>query len=276
MNRFACDHCPDYPVENGVFMATILIIEGNTPDMVAAGHAGANGFIGTLAALSPDTRVRIANPYAKPVGNDDLRDVDGVIFTGSGVNWPVDAAEGAPQRAAMEIVLASGRPIWGSCNGLQLAMHVLGGTVGASPAGMEVGMALDISLTKAGSVHPMMAGRAPGFGAPCIHRDEVQLLPDGAVLLAGNGHSPVQSVAYERAGIRFWGTQYHPELSSRDIGIYVRDRGIFSDHIGLAEDLEAADSNEAAAARLGSHPDDIVLPARSRELVNWLQFVTGG
>ncbi|WP_170469172.1 type 1 glutamine amidotransferase [Ruegeria arenilitoris] len=256
-------------------MTTILIVEGNTPDMVAKGHAGANGFIRTFSGLAPEVRIRLANPYAAALHPDELQGVDAVVLTGSGVSWSVDAPEAVPQRAAAEVVLTAGRPIWGSCNGLQLAMLMLGGSVGASPVGMEVGMAQNNVLTQEGGQHSMMEGRSAGFGVPCIHRDEVQKLPDGAILLAGNAHSPVQAAVYEQGDLRFWGTQYHPELSPRDIGIYVRARGIFSDHANLADDLEQAETDISAAARLGTHPDALVLPQRSRELANWLQFVSG-
>ncbi|MBO9445690.1 type 1 glutamine amidotransferase [Ruegeria sp. R14_0] len=257
-------------------MTTILIVEGNTPDMVAKGHAGANGFIRTFAALAPDVRIRLANPYATALHPDELHGVDAVVLTGSGVSWSVDAPEAAAQRAAAELVLAAGRPVWGSCNGLQLAMLMLGGSVGASPVGIEVGMAQKNVLTQEGGEHSMLMGRRSGFGVPCIHRDEVQRLPDGAILLAGNDHSPVQAAVYEKGDLQFWGTQYHPELSPLDIGIYVRARGIFSDHANLADDLEQAETDLAAAARLGTHPNALVLPQRSRELANWLQFVSGG
>ncbi|MCG7520273.1 type 1 glutamine amidotransferase [Ruegeria sp. Ofav3-42] len=257
-------------------MTTILIVEGNTPDMVAVGHAGANGFIRTFSAVAPEVRIHLANPYAAPLRPEELHGIDGVVLTGSGVRWSVDAPEAAPQRAAAEVVLASGTPVWGSCNGLQLAMLMLGGSVGASPIGMEVGMAQNNALTREGVEHPMMAGRRSGFGVPCIHRDEVQVLPEGATLLAGNGHSPVQAAVYEKGNLRFWGTQYHPELSLADIGVYVRARGIFADHANLADDLELAETDSTAATRLGTHPDALVLPQRSRELSNWLQFVSGG
>ena len=257
-------------------MTTILIIEGNTPDLVASGRGAADGFVRTFTTLSPETRIRIVNPYVQPIRDADLHGADGVVFTGAGVGWSVDADEGTPQRAAMEVALASGRPIWGSCNGLQLAMWVLGGAVGASSCGIEIGMALNMVLTASGAAHPMMTGRVQSFAAPCVHRDEVQALPDGTALLAGNDHSYVQAAAYERDGVRFWGTQYHPELSPRDIGAYVRGGGIFSDHSDLVNDLIAAEADIAAAERLGTHPDALVLPERSRELANWLQFITKG
>ncbi len=254
-------------------MTTILIVEANSLDRVANGHSGASGFIRTFASLAPAARIRILNPYGAPLQPDDLDGVDGVVFTGSGVSWSADAPEGAPQRAAMETVLGAGLPIWGSCNGLNVAAVVLGGRVGASPNGNEVGIARNLKLTAAGATHPMMKTRTDTFDVPCIHRDEVQELPQGATLLAGNEHSPVQAIAYEQGGVRFWGTQYHPELRQQDISEYVRAKGIFAHYTKLSGDLEAAEQDEQAATRLGTSKLAMSLNERSRELSNWLQLV---
>ena len=104
----------------------------------------------------------------------------------------------------MRKVFEAGLPTLGSCNGMQLAASVLGGQSSASPNGREDGLARDVTLTEAGRAHPFMAGRIDGYAAPCVHRDEVSRLPDGAVVLATNNHSEVQAFAYENDGIRFW------------------------------------------------------------------------
>lgn len=252
---------------------TILIFEGNTPATHAAGNVAAAGFVSTLMALAPGLVLKIASPYAGPVDADLVARADGFVFTGSGEAWATDAPEAAPQRAAMEQAFATGRPVWGSCNGLQLAAVVLGGAVGASPNGVEIGMARDGRLTDQGRDHRMMAGRADGFAVPCIHRDEVQRLPDGAVLLAGNAHSPVQAMAYDQGGVDYWGTQYHPELSPADIATYVRTSGVLQGSEQLATDLERAHHDGAAAGRIGARPADLPVPVRARELANWLAHV---
>jgi GMP synthase (glutamine-hydrolysing) len=255
-------------------MTTILIVEGNTPALVSRGRSGARGFVDTLAALRPDVTTRIAAPYAMPLSLTELEGVDAVIFTGAGVPWSVDAPEAAPQRAAFEVVLNAGLLVWGSCNGMQLAAVVLGGAVGASDNGLEVGMARDIWLTGAGQYHPMMAGRLSGFAAPCVHRDEVTALPGGMVLLAGNDHSSVQAVAHEVGGVRFWGTQYHPELGPAGIATYLRDEaGIFAEHAPLAEVLMACDADPSLALHLGAGADDLAPAARASELVAWISQI---
>ena len=98
---------------------------------------------------------------------------------------------------------AVGLPTIGSCNGMQLAASVLGGSSTASPNGREDGLSGDIRLTNAGRNHVMMAGREDGYAVPCTHRDEVVRLPEVGVRLAGNGHSAVQAFAIDCDGIDF-------------------------------------------------------------------------
>jgi len=93
-------------------------------------------------------------------------------------------------------------------------------------------------------------------------------------VVATNAHSAVQAMVYERDGVDFWGTQYHPELTARDVAVlYLRVPGIFHGHIAMAEDLEAADNDDAVAARLGTSVAALSVENRARELVNWLGHV---
>lgn len=255
----------------------ILILEAETPQLVD--KARANGFAtnadhyaSALKNLSPDLQIHVAEPYRATLTLADLEDVTGVAFTGSGVAWSTDAPEAAALRAAGEMVFKAGIPTIGSCNGLQLATVLLGGTVGASPKGMEIGLAQGIEITDAGRAHPMMQGRRGGYAVPCIHRDEVQHMPEGAVLIANNAHSPVQAMIYQANGVDFWGVQYHPELSTTAIAGYV-ESGFFAQGAGLAGDLRLAEFDAQAAKRLGGISEDLCVDARTIELANWLAYL---
>ena len=255
-------------------MPHILIVEGNTPETVARGLSGAQAFVETFASLAPHVTTTIANPYAAPLAADDL-DADGIVFTGSGEAWAVSDPEATPLWAAMEGAMASGKPIWGSCNGMHLAALALGGMVRENPNGLEVGIARDMALTVEGRAHPMMAQRPALFGAPCVHRDEVAELPPGAILMAGNAHTPIQAFAFEGDGTCIWATQYHPELSLAGLADYLTASGsIFADHAGLVTDLTCAAGDSLAAARLGTTPEAMQPQARAAELLAWLQLVT--
>lgn len=231
------------------------------------GESTGEGYAAALRQIDPACAITLTAPY-DGASLPDLRAFDGVVFTGSAVDWSTDDARAEPLADAMRAVFAAGLPVLGSCNGMQLAASVLGGRSQASSNGREDGLAVDIRLTVAGRRHPMMAGREDGFAVPCVHRDEVTLLPDGAVLLAGNSHSPVQAMAFERDGIRFWGVQYHPEYTLPYIGKRVLDWHRLPED--TAADLQIAHKDPAAAERLGVRYSDMQDTARLTELRNWL------
>ena len=232
-------------------MTRILIVDSNGPGMPAL----APGFAAVLQALSPQITCSFCAPYlgqALPEGA-----FDGVVFTGSAVIWGVDAPEGGVLREIWRQVTCWKVPIWGSCNGMQLAAFMLGGQCAASPHGDELGMAEAISLTDIGRGHPMMQGRASQFRAPTVHRDEVQHLPSGACLLARNAHSEVQAFAYETADISFWGTQYHLEFSQADVAAWLASSG---------KSMPETEERDGQG--------DLSVATRTLELQNWLAHVT--
>lgn len=249
-------------------MHHILIIDSN-PAATTADRGVAPGavYAAALRACRDDLTLSVIRPYdgdALPA----LEMFDGVVFTGSAVEWSTDDARAEPIAAVMRAVFRKGLPTLGSCNGMQLAASVLGGRSDASPNGQENGLARDIQLTQAGRSHPFLAGRVDGYAAPCIHRDEVSDLPEGAVVLAGNSHSGVQAFAYEQDGIRFWGVQYHPEYTPEVVSGIMSRTGFMGAQD--AQDLSQADTSAEAAARLGIRPDDLAPEMRLTELRNWL------
>ena len=253
-------------------MPRILIVESNPRDISASLAARAGATLGAVYAdalrgIDADAEIEIISPYDGDETPEMTR-FDGVAFTGSSVAWNTDDDRAAPLAAVMRAAFAAGRPVIGSCNGMQLAASVLGGSAAASPNGREDGMATGIKLTEEGRAHPMMAGRQDGFAVPCTHRDEVVRLPDGAVRLAGNAHSKVQAFAIDRDGIDFWGMQYHPEFSPSFVGRYLGGDGRVAPH--LADDLMAADSDAEAAARLSTSPAEQGDAVRMLELRNWM------
>ncbi len=260
-------------------MKTILIVESNAPEAVDYNRSrnmpiAADTYAAALRANAAQLTVKIVEPYRTPLTQNDLEGIDGIALTGSGVPWSVEAPEAAVLRSAGEMVLKSGLPVIGSCNGLQLAALLLGGKIGASPNGLEVGLARDIKITPEGRTHPMMATRSDGFCVPCVHRDEVQQLPSAATLIAYNDHCPVQAMVYQANGVDYWGMQYHPEMPIHAVADCVLDTSsIFSESLELAKDLRCAESDLDAAARLGGKPEEMAEKIRTTELANWLSHI---
>ncbi|MGR3616229.1 MAG: type 1 glutamine amidotransferase [Paracoccaceae bacterium] len=251
-------------------MTRLLIIESNSPEMMADGRSNARAFTETLPIVDATLDLQVVGPYRAPLDPGLLWDVDGVVFSGSGVSWCVTDPREAPLVVAMHAAFDAGLPVWGSCNGMQLAAFVLGGRCGPSGNGHEDGVAHDITLTSNGVTHPMMADRAPVFDALCTHRDEVTLLPERAVLLAGNAHSPVQAFAYDVGGVDFWGTQYHPEYAPAYLSTSLQKQGKSAQ---LVADVAAVADDPQAAFRLKTTSGALSLMARTVELRNWIAHV---
>ncbi|MEM9577276.1 MAG: type 1 glutamine amidotransferase [Pseudomonadota bacterium] len=250
----------------------ILVVDSDTAEInarskAAVGQTTGEGYAAALRACVPDLEVAIIAPYVGET-RDDLAEFDGVAFTGSGVSWCTDEPQARPLAVVMEACFKAGLPVVGSCNGMQLAATVLGGSNRAAPKGREDGLALDIHLTEAGRSHPFMVGRVDGYAVPCVHRDEVHRLPEGAQILASNAHSDVQAFSFEQGDVRFWGVQYHPEYSLPFIAGRARTWKRVSAQ--MADDIERAADDAAAAKRLGVRIEDMQPEVRLSELNNWL------
>ena len=128
-------------------MTTILILEGQSPDIVQNGRSFAAEFVTCLMAIDPGLTLVAKNSYLNAITQDDFAGVDGIIFTGSGVDWNTSDPRGQAQVDAMRETFKTGKPVWGSCNGFQLMGTVLGGVVGESPNGFEGGLAKNLTLT---------------------------------------------------------------------------------------------------------------------------------
>ena len=258
----------------------VIIVESNPLYLEkatrASGGVGNAEYYGlALQKCQPQVQFDVVRPY-EGQAMPDLSQYDGAVFTGSGASWATCDVKAWPIQRAMEAIFKAGLPSLGSCNGLQLAVVILGGRTGASPNGLEIGLARDIRLTEAGKVHPLHAGRRPVFASPCVHRDEVRAVPNGAVVTATNDHSPVQGMVYERGGVKFWGMQYHPEVTPARFAPYIADPvSMFAGAQQMAEDMLVADAEPEsdAARRLGAMADDLTPGVIHTELSNWLAML---
>lgn len=180
---------------------------------------------------------------------------------------------------------AAGVPQFGSCWAIQVAAVAAGGRVQANPRGREMGVARKIALSDAGRDHPMYQGKPSVFDAFICHLDEVVDLPSSATLLAGNSFTRVQALEVRHLQGVFWGLQYHPEYTAREMARLAHARRPALIREGFFADLEAADAYVRELESLHENPDrkdlrwglsldEDVLDddVRQCELVNWLKI----
>ena len=164
-------------------------------------------------------------------------------------------APGAP--TLPDYVLASGLPVLGICYGMQLLTHALGGKVDPSSE-REYGHAVVNPLRSAqippGSILPM----TEGFQVWMSHGDRITELPPGFLRLAESGSSPFAAMVDPER--RFYGLQFHPEVSHTEHGAEILRRFVvevcnlapdWTPESIIEQSLAAVRSQVGSAARPG-------------------------
>lgn len=172
---------------------------------------------------------------------------DGILITGSRSNIYKREPETLRQIEFARAAFASGTPMFGVCWGLQLATVAMGGEVARSRAGRtcEVPFATGVRLTEEGRAHPMHVSRPDIFDSFSFHSDEVTRLPENATMTAFNRNF-IQAAEIRGGGSIFWGVQYHPEASGRDMAGFLR--GCIGDLIAGERYRHSAEVEAAALA----------------------------
>lgn len=223
----------------------------------SVGRSSGETFVTRLGELAPGAvcdRVKPADLGSALPDRASLEGYDAVVLTGSPLHVYDDTPEVRRQIAFMRAVFASGTPSFGSCAGLQVAVVAAGGQVRAMAERREAGFARRIFRQDAGRDHPLLDGRPPVFDAPAIHADEVAELPAGATLLASNRVTTVQAAEIRCDGGIFWGVQYHPEISLREVAAALRRQaGDLVDH-DLAGDEAEVEAQAALIETLHDQP----------------------
>lgn len=231
--------------------------EARATRRASVGRSSGETYRDTLLSLAPGAtchRIKPADAGAALGAGESLAGYDGVFLTGSPLHLYEETPEARRAVGFMRAVFAAGTPSFGSCAGLQVATVAAGGTVRANARGSEAGFARRIAPTEAGRAHPLLAGRPAAYDAPAVHTDEVDTLPDGAVLLAGNRVTAVQAAEIRFGAGVFWGVQYHPEIALDEIAGALRRQAGSLIASGLARDREAVDSYADAVDALHRAP----------------------
>ncbi len=253
----------------------LLIAESEPPDSrqqrrEATGRSNGETYMDALRTIVPDARFDLHSPAERGLPPTPLDQYDGVFLSGSPLHVYHDDHDVRANVAFMRAVFASGTPSFGSCAGLHIAVVAAGGTVRRNPAGHEVGLARRIAPTPDGARHPLLQGRPASFDAPAVHGDEVETLPEGAVLLAGNSASAVQAAEIRQGTGIFWGVQYHPELPLDELAQAIRRQAGELVARGLARTEAEVETQAALFEGLGREPARLDLAWRlgvDREMI---------
>jgi GMP synthase (glutamine-hydrolysing) len=209
----------------------------------------------------------------------DLGRFDGIIWSGSALSVNANDPPVLAARAVLERAMSVKVPCFGSCWGLQLASTLFGGKVKKARNGPQVKLEKDIWLTNDGHGHRMFAGKAPRFQAVQVHQEEITRLPDTGRLLASSKDTEVEAAEIVIGEWRFWGTQYHPEFTLRDLGPQIAVDG---DKLVRGGAYPSKERLETVVSRFQNAPEDelrraeqvssTVLDTRQRslEIRNWL------
>jgi len=269
----------------------ILVIDGNRAavreqQLAAGGSPTGEGYVQVLeqlAEVSCDI-VRPADGEVRFAPGAGLGSYDGVAITGSALNVYEGGAAVERQIELARAVFATGLPFFGSCWGMQVAVAAAGGRVRRNPLGREFGFARRISLNTAGRSHGMFRGKPPVFEAITVHKDDVERLPQGAVVLASNDMG-LQAIELRHGPGTFWGVQYHPEYSFLEIAAAALRYAEALIGEGLFADRAELDAFVAELRSLMRDPQDTRLawkhgigralqdpPVKLAELNNWLRL----
>ena len=276
-------------------MKRVLVAEGNIEvsrglSRKIGGYSQGERYAEVLRGLAPGLQVDVYDmPDTDLPPPHPLESYDGIAMTGSALNIYDDRPEVARQIDFARKVFQNGTPFFGSCWGLQVATVAAGGLVEANHRGREVGFARRISLTEAGRNHPMHAGRPSCYDAPAVHTDHVTRVPDGMIITATSAMSEIQGAEIRHGNGVFWGVQYHPEYSLRDltdvlvryadtvIGTenYFRDLADLHTYVEDLRTLGDDRSRRDIAWRYAIDADLLDDNRRNCELANWLEVMVG-
>ena len=198
----------------------LLIVEGNTKEENSNfNKAGcvpqSENFKQHVKMLEPNCEIDIVEPgddstISKTI--DSLKKYDGIILTGSTLRIDDFSNEVKKHIDFAKTCFKHEKKIFAACWGLQITVNAAGGKCRVAPSGPHVGIAYDIELTDEGKKHKLYSSKPHKFTTPAFNYDEVEILPNNAVVLASNKINKFEALHFTVGNSEIWGLQYHPEI----------------------------------------------------------------
>ena len=120
-------------------------------------------------------------------------------------------------------IFEMGLPVLGICYGMQLMAHQLGGKVVSSSV-REYGKA-ELSLLPEGKKSPLFSGLTGNQRIWMSHGDQIAKLPAGFKDIGSTSNCP--SAAMENRDKKFYGVQFHPEVTHTLNGLMILQNFLF-------------------------------------------------
>jgi GMP synthase (glutamine-hydrolysing) len=196
---------------------TVIVKLGSAPESIRARRDDFEHWVARGMAM-PFERCLIVDPRL-PDPLPDPRTCNGVVLTGSDAMLTDNPDWSLRTEAWLTRVLDAEVPVLGICYGHQLLAHALGGEVGWSPQGEEIGT-VEVHLTLEGRNDPLLTGLPHTLTVQSSHSQSVVKPPAGVRILACNAHDAVQGLAF---GSHAWGFQFHPEFDADISRGYIED-----------------------------------------------------
>ncbi len=175
---------------------------------------------------------------------DKLEHCDGYLISGSPASVYDDEPWISRLQEFVRRIVTAGKPVVGVCFGHQMVAQALGGRVSRSSNGWGVGV-------KTAEVYETPSWLSPPlsrFSLIYSHQDQVEVLPPGAAVIAGNDHCPC---AMFTVGQNVLGIQGHPEFTvemARKL-LSNREMKIGAETVKAAEKSLALPTDETVIAR---------------------------
>ena len=221
-----------------------ILKTGGLPDALVERHGDYHAmFDRLLKAADPGVRTFSVDVEGgeMPAAPDDA---DGWLITGSRHGAYEDHPWIPPLEAFLRACLEARVPVFGVCFGHQILAQALGGRVEKSARGWGFG----VQDYRVAGAPGWLAELGEGWAGFAVHQDQVEAVPAGARVLAGNAHCPVAALSFGPDDAPHAASvQSHPEFTAP----FVHDLGT----VRLADKLPA-EQLEAGLASLARPVDN--------------------